>query len=64
LRHLGYPQFFAFISGAWQAAGAVAIVALGFPRLKEWAYAGAFFTWSGVVASQLLRGDLLLSTRG
>ena len=33
------------------------IIAPGFPRLKEWAYAGSFFNWSGAVASHLLAGD-------
>ena len=57
LRHLGYPEYFALISGAWQAGGAAVIIAPRLPRLKEWAYAGAFFTWSGAVATHLLRGD-------
>ena len=57
LNHLGYPLYFSWISGLWQVGGAVAIIAPGFPRLKEWAYAGAFFTWSGAVASHLLTGD-------
>ena len=57
LSHLGYPQYFAYISGAWQVGGAAVIIAPGFARLKEWAYAGAFFTWSGAVATHLLRGD-------
>jgi hypothetical protein len=57
LSHLGYPDYFAFISGAWQVGGAAVIIAPRFPRLKEWAYAGAFFQWSGAVATHLLRGD-------
>jgi DoxX-like family len=57
LHHLGYPLYFSTISGVWQAGGAAAIIAPGFPRLKEWAYAGAFFTWSGAVASHLAAGD-------
>jgi hypothetical protein len=57
LNHLGYPLYFSWISGLWQVGGAAAIIAPGFPRLKEWAYAGAFFTWSGAVASHLLTGD-------
>jgi hypothetical protein len=57
LSHLGYPDYFAYISGAWQAGGAAVIIAPRFPRLKEWAYAGAFFQWSGAVATHLLRGD-------
>jgi hypothetical protein len=51
LDHLGYPLYFAYISCVWHVGGAAAIVAPGFARLKEWAYAGAFFTWSGAVAS-------------
>jgi hypothetical protein len=57
LSHLGYPNYFAYISGAWQVGGAAVIIAPRFPRLKEWAYAGAFLQWSGAVATHLLRGD-------
>ena len=57
LDHLGYPLYFAYVTGVWHVGGAAAIVAPGFARLKEWAYAGAFFTWSGAVASHLLAGD-------
>jgi hypothetical protein len=57
LSHLGYPDYFAYISGAWQVGGAAVIIAPRFPRLKEWAYAGAFFQWSGAVATHILRGD-------
>src|SRR5262245_51512829 len=57
LSHLGYPLYFAYISGVWQVGAAVALIAPGFPRLKDWAYAGAFFQWSGAVASHLLAGD-------
>jgi hypothetical protein len=28
-----------------------------FPRLKEWAYAGAFFDYTGAAASHFLAGD-------
>ncbi|WP_330438206.1 DoxX family protein [Micromonospora sp. NBC_00821] len=61
LHHLGYPHFFAYILGAWQAGAAVAIVAPGLRLLKEWAYVGAFFLWSGAVASHLSVGDGLQS---
>jgi hypothetical protein len=57
LNHLGYPLYFAYITGVWQVGAAAAIIAPRFPRLKEWAYAGSFFTWSGAVASHLLAGD-------
>ncbi|MBQ1022313.1 DoxX family protein [Micromonospora sp. D93] len=61
LHHLGYPHFFAYVLGAWQAGAAVAIIAPGLPLLKEWAYVGAFFLWSGAVASHLSVGDGLQS---
>ena len=35
----------------------MALLLPGFPRLKEWAYAGAFFLYSGAVASHALVGD-------
>jgi hypothetical protein len=59
MRHLGYPHYFAYISGMWQAAAAVAIIAPRLPLLKEWAYAGIFFLWSGAAASHLSAGDSL-----
>ena len=57
LNHLGYPLYYTYISGVWQIGGAALIIAPGFPRLKEWAYAGSFFQFSGAVASHLLAGD-------
>ena len=45
--HLGYPPYFAYILGVWHIGAAAAIIAPRFPRLKEWAYAGSFFLWSG-----------------
>jgi hypothetical protein len=57
LSHLGYPDYFASILGWWQVGAAFAIIAPGLPRLKEWAYAGIFFLWSGAVVSHLAVGD-------
>jgi hypothetical protein len=57
LLHLGYPPYVGFIMGPLKLAGAAAIVAPGFSRLKEWAYAGAFFVYAGAVASHMLVGD-------
>src|SRR5262249_42442160 len=59
LHHLGYPPFFTYINGVWQMGAAAAIIAPRFPRLKEWAYAGSFFHFSGAVASHLLAGDFV-----
>ena len=57
LNHLGYPLYFSYILGVWQIGGAAVIIAPRFPRVKEWAYAGAFFEFSCAVASHLLAGD-------
>jgi len=48
---LGYPMYFFAILGIWKVLGAIAILAPGFPRLKEWAYAGIFFDLTGAAAS-------------
>ena len=57
LTHLGYPLYLLIILGVWRGPGAVALLAPRFPRLKEWAYAGAFFDYTGAAASHLLKGD-------
>lgn len=53
---LGYPPYFLVILGIWKLLGAVALVIPGFPRLKEWAYAGVTFDLTGAVASLLASG--------
>ena len=57
LAHLGYPPYFAVITGAWKLLGAIAIVVPGFPRVKEWAYAGFFFELTGAAATRAFVGD-------
>jgi uncharacterized membrane protein YphA (DoxX/SURF4 family) len=48
---LGYPMYFFAILGVWKVLGAITILVPGFPRLKEWAYAGIFFDLTGAAAS-------------
>jgi DoxX-like family len=55
--HLGYPTYFLLIMGVWKVPGAVVLLVPRFPRLKEWAYAGAFFTYFFAAASHLAVGD-------
>jgi uncharacterized membrane protein YphA (DoxX/SURF4 family) len=57
MSHLGYPLYFASILGTWKLLGAIAIVVPGFPRLKEWAYAGFFFDVTAAAASRAAVGD-------
>lgn len=59
--HLGYPLYVLTIIGVWKLLGAGAILIPRFPRLKEWAYAGMFFNYTGAVASSLAVGDSVQS---
>src|SRR5947199_2488150 len=43
--HVGYPQHLRIILGIAKLLGVIALVAPGFPTLKEWAYAGFTFAW-------------------
>jgi uncharacterized membrane protein YphA (DoxX/SURF4 family) len=56
LAHLGYPTYLLTILGLWKLLGGIAILVPGFSRLKEWAYAGAFFVYMGAVVSGAVRG--------
>ena len=57
LTHMGYPVYFGLIIGFWKVLGGVALLSPGFPRLKEWAYAGIFFNMTGAAASHVFAGD-------
>lgn len=54
---LRYPMYFFAILGVWKALGAIAILVPGYPRLKEWAYAGIFFDVTGAAVSCAMSGD-------
>ena len=51
LAALGYPAYFVMLIGLWKVLGAIAVLVPGFPRLKEWAYAGMFFNMTGAAVS-------------
>jgi hypothetical protein len=54
--HLGYPSYFLVLLGSWKVLAAVALIVPRRPLLKEWAYAGAFFTYTGAIVSHLTTG--------
>jgi len=54
--HLGYPAYFLVLLGTWKVLGAIALLVPRRPLLKEWAYAGTFFTYTGAIASHLTTG--------
>jgi len=55
--HLGYPAYFVTLLGVWKILGAIVLLVPGFPRLKEWAYAGIFFDVTAAVVSVVAVGD-------
>ena len=59
IAHLGYPSYFLTILGVWKILGVVAVLVPRYPLVKEWAYAGFFFTMSGAALSHLAVGDSL-----
>ena len=56
---LGYPTYFLVLLGTWKMLGAIALVIPGHPVVKEWAYAGVFFVYSGAIVSHLATGYAL-----
>ena len=54
---LGYPAYLMTLLGIWKILGVVAILIPRYPLLKEWAYAGFFFTMSGALFSHVVNGD-------
>jgi caffeoyl-CoA O-methyltransferase len=55
IQHLGYPTYFMTIHTIWYILGGLALLVPRFPRLKEWAYAGLFFIYTGAFMSHLAR---------
>jgi uncharacterized membrane protein YphA (DoxX/SURF4 family) len=47
LGQLGYPKYFVPFIGIAKVGGVLAILIPGFPRIKEWAYAGLVFDLVG-----------------
>ena len=54
---LGYPLYFIPFIGVAKVLGVIAIVVPGFPRLKEWAYAGLVFDLIGATYSIIASGQ-------
>jgi hypothetical protein len=56
---LGYPIYLLSLLGIWKIVGVVVILLPKLPLLKEWAYAGFFFTMTGAIFSHVASGDAL-----
>ena len=57
ITHLGYPVYILTLLGAWKILAVIALLIPKFPLLKEWAYAGIFFTMTGAIYSHIAIGD-------
>ena len=55
--HVGYPQQLRIILGIAKPLGAIALLAPGLVRVKEWAYAGFGFAWICAFFAHRLAGD-------
>ncbi len=56
-KHLGYPTYLLPFIGIAKVLGVVAVLVPGFPRIKEWAYAGLFFDLCGALYSGIAVKD-------
>ncbi|WP_198029838.1 DoxX family protein [Bacillus sp. J33] len=56
-KHLGYPAYLLPFIGVAKLLGVIAILMPGFPRIKEWAYAGFVIDLTGAMYSTIAVGD-------
>lgn len=56
ISQLGYPLYFIPFIGVVKVLGVIAILVPGFPRIKEWAYAGLVFDLIGATYSIIAVG--------
>jgi len=54
---LGYPAYLLALLGTTKLLGVVVVLIPKFPLLKEWAYAGFFFTTAGAIYSHMAAGN-------
>lgn len=59
MTHLGYPPYFTPFIGVAKVLGCIAILIPGYPKIKEWAYAGLFFDLIGATYSQIATDGFL-----
>ena len=53
---LGYPLYLIPFLGVAKLLGIIAILIPGYPRIKEWVYAGLFFDLTGATYSIVVNG--------
>ena len=50
---MGYPVYFLPLLGIWKILGVVVVLIPKLPLVKEWAYAGFFFSMTGAIYSHI-----------
>ena len=55
--HLGYPPYFMTVLGICYVWAGLVLLAPRLPLVKEWAYAGLMFVYTGATASHIWVGD-------
>src|SRR5580698_7782038 len=60
-RRIGMPSYLAPFLGWAKALGVLAILVPGYPRLREWAYAGLVFDLTGATFAIIASGQPLSS---
>jgi hypothetical protein len=55
---LGYPGYFVKFIGIAKLLGIIAILVPGYPRIKEWAYAGLFYDLFGATYSLIAQNGV------
>jgi len=58
MTHLGYPNYFTPFIGVAKILGAIAVLIPGYPKIKEWAYAGLAFDLIGAAYSVIATDGL------
>ena len=58
MTRLGYPLYILTLLGVWKLLGVIAMLMPKFPLVKEWAYAGFFFTVTGALYSHFAVSDV------
>ncbi|MEZ4951630.1 MAG: DoxX family protein [Saprospiraceae bacterium] len=56
---LGFPIYILPLLGVWKILGVLVILIPGYLLLKEWAYAGFFFTMTGALYAHIYSGSSL-----
>jgi uncharacterized membrane protein YphA (DoxX/SURF4 family) len=60
-KRLGYPQYFLVYTGVTKLVGLIVLLIPGFPKIKEWVYAGFTFDMVAAIYSLIAIGMPLTS---